>query len=184
MTREAFKCHCENTLGLTKEEWEPWWGEFLDNPDIERDEKGFRGRQQLWIPNAHMNRSRQRTTGVTDEVNTGQNPIKKPEEHDVEVLKDHVLNQNRGFGDDFIRKAHGDRTQLNAALTKASPCKRSAEHSKDPKETAGGPEASPSKKARTRKITCLERDAPKLFTAMTQGVKKFEKLEENVVHMF
>ena len=184
MTREAFKCHCENTLGLTKEEWEPWWGEFLDNPDIERDEKGFRGRQQLWIPNAHMNRSREKRTGVTDEVNTGQNPIKKPEEHDVEVLKDHVHNQNRGFGDDFIRKAHGDRTQLNAALTKASPCKRSAEHSKDPKETAGGPEASPSKRTRTRKISCVERDAPKLFKAMSQDVKKFEKLEETAVQKF
>ena len=73
MTREVFKTYCEDTLGLEKEEWEGWWDELYNEPRVERNRKGFRGREQLWIPLGEE-RSGRRIKGVADIVQESNQP--------------------------------------------------------------------------------------------------------------
>ena len=67
MTKGAFQAHCKNQLGLTERECDSWWTEMYNDLRVERDNDGFRGREQLWIP-ASKERHRDRERGVEDTV--------------------------------------------------------------------------------------------------------------------
>ena len=67
MTRAGFSKFCDGDLGLDPGETESYWQELYDNPRIERDNKGFRGREQLWVP-VQPSRFRDRIRGVKDTV--------------------------------------------------------------------------------------------------------------------
>ena len=105
MTRQAFEAHCTYTLGLTTTETDEWWEELYNNPHIERDNAGFRGREQLWIPNAMVMRERSKVTGMRDSVSEGNKDIKNPKPEDNDMLTQHMLGQKRSLADTFLKEA-------------------------------------------------------------------------------
>lgn len=87
MTERAFYKHCENILGLDDEESKEMWREYDQDPQIERDSKGFRGALRLWIP-AHEVKSNEREHYVDNRVVEGSDTIKAPSLEDRKILQD------------------------------------------------------------------------------------------------
>ena len=157
MTQTAFFKFCETSLGLTDLESKDWWKDMLSNPQVERDNGGFKGRQQLWVP-VGKKRSRGSESGVQDEVQEGGNQLKGATPHDVKVLKDHTKNLDASFADElFVLRACGSGTG-----------------SCPPSEDAEG-EGAVDKKPRTLKP---ERDAPRFHKAMQSAMEKLQKARE------
>ena len=82
---------------LTKDEGDELWQEHLDNPNIDRDNCGFRGRLQLWIPKS-KSRIDQSETYVDAAAQQGSKPIKDPKEKDIDLMQDHVKRQSLSCG--------------------------------------------------------------------------------------
>ena len=101
MTKAAFQAHCKYQLGLTEPECEAWWTEMYNDPRVERDLEGFRGREQLWIP-ASKERHRDRERGVEDAVSESSAGQKNYNPHDLKVLLDHADRQKTSMADKFI----------------------------------------------------------------------------------
>ena len=101
MPRAAFNKYCDRELGLEEPEIESYWQELYNNPRIERDDKGYRGRQQLWVP-VGPRRERDRIRGVTDSVTEASKQQKQYTAHDLQVLLDHAHNQKTSLCDSFI----------------------------------------------------------------------------------
>lgn len=87
MTERAFYKHCENILGLDEAESKEMWREYDQDPQIERDSKGFRGALRLWIP-AHEVKSNEREHYVDNRVVEGSDTIKAPSLEDRKILQD------------------------------------------------------------------------------------------------
>ena len=168
MTREAFGKHCENLLGLTEPEAASWWQELEDNPATERDQKGFRGRLQLWIPLGES-RQRKREKGVTDGVVQESKKMKNSSDHDLQVLSDHVLRQRTSMADSFLTSETGE--EARAML------KRTREKA----EQQEGSEPKPVQHQRKRAKTFDgDRDAPKYHNSMETDLEKLRKKMEGV----
>ena len=89
MTKEAFKKHCENVFGPSPMETGQCWKELFENPKVDRDNKGFQGRLQLWAP-IGARRAHGKEQGVEPSAMEGSNPIKNPKQTDLQILKDNV----------------------------------------------------------------------------------------------
>lgn len=107
MTKRAFKIHAQGTLGLAEPEWGSWW---LDDPSIDRDNEGFGGDLQLYVPLGKQ-RERARETGITNELHEGSRQMKDPTEKDLGVLKEHIHNQEVSMADAFITSATSTRSK-------------------------------------------------------------------------
>ena len=165
MTRKAFGKFCEQELGLDLSETESYWLELYNNPRIDRDMKGFRGREQLWVP-IGPTRDRERLRGVTDGVTEISKAQKGYTEHDLQTLLDHAHNQKTSVADAFITQGTPEE---NRALLK-----RSAKEAEldDAKSDAGGSD----KPARKRKKTFDgDRDGPKYYASMNNDIEKLQK---------
>ena len=101
MTKAAFKCHCEGTLGLPEEEWKEWWDELDNHPKTQRDFKGFRGREQLWVPLGES-KERSKVKGVADIVEESSAKQKKYKAKDRQMLIDHLNRQRTSHYDSFL----------------------------------------------------------------------------------
>ena len=152
MTREAFKCHCTSTLGLTEAEWTEWWDELLETPAIKRDNGGFRGRLQLHIPNALVYKKREREKGITEKTLIQSKEIKDPTAADIEMLDSHVDRQNLSYAQEWLSANDMDlsvRKRMSAADAAASSSTSSAN--------------------KKRKVLDPLVDPPKLFASMEKA---------------
>ena len=104
MTRAAFE-EFGKTQGLSADEREDYWKELYEDPSVDRDQGGWRGKERLWVPNAIVARQRERRAGIRDTTVEESKPIKDPKEHDVQVLKDHVANQTYSMADKWLKRA-------------------------------------------------------------------------------
>ena len=101
MIEKEFTLWAENIKGLTPSEAKDWWQEFLDNPAITRDFKGFRGRLQLWIPK-FITKENLVETYIDSCQEQGSKASKKLADKDMESLRQHVWRQKTNFGDDYF----------------------------------------------------------------------------------
>lgn len=169
MTKQAFKAHCEGNLGLTEVEWQGWWQELLDDPNVERDNEGFRGRLQLWIP-LGKERERARETGIANELHQGSRQIKNANDKDIQVLKDHAHRQKVSFGDDFI-------VEGSSKSSRKRPMDEEEEE-EGHKKTEG--EDSLGRKKRRKSNIDVQRDVPKLYKTMKDNLEKLKKSMDKV----
>lgn len=114
-TEASFLIRCTTKLGLTNSEAKEWWTEFEENPNIFRDNGGFKGAQQLYIPVGRM-RMRVKERYVDNAAEEGCNPDKKPKDCHREVLKHHVLAQSSGFANSFFADSASPGTKRPGVL--------------------------------------------------------------------
>ena len=89
MTERAFHKHCDNVWGLSESEAAELWRDYDNDPQIERDSKGFHGSLRLWIP-AHEVKTREREHYVDNRTVEGSDAIRAPSLEDRKILKDRV----------------------------------------------------------------------------------------------
>ena len=94
MTERAFFKHCENILGLTPEESEEFWKEFYADKSLQRDQKGFRGAERLWLPLNEL-KSKEREHYTDNKVVEGCGDIKNPSLKDRQVLEEWVFSMRQ-----------------------------------------------------------------------------------------
>ena len=76
----------ENVKALPEAEAKAWWKEPLNNPRIERDNDGYKGRLQLWVPKS-VARLTDKSKFTESAAEQGSKPIKDPKAEDVNMLK-------------------------------------------------------------------------------------------------
>ena len=91
---------------LPKSEAEQWWKEFYNNPRIERDNEGPKGRLQLWVPKG-QSRLTDKARFSESTTTQGSKPLKDPKASDIEMLQDHVKRQQQSVVDPFFCGASG-----------------------------------------------------------------------------
>ena len=89
MTERAFYKHCENVWGLSEQEAAELWREYDNDPQIERDSKGFHGSLRLWVP-AHEVKTKEREHYVDNRVLEGSDMMRAPSLEDRQILKEMV----------------------------------------------------------------------------------------------
>ena len=159
MTERAFYKHCELTLGLTDEEMTSWWQELYNDARIQRDNDGFRGGEQLWIPAHHM-RLHEKERFVENRTVEGSGDFKAPTSDTREMLKRHLARQDQGFKDEHFRFSADDilDAQNGPAKATTTPTKAKPEL----------PEVTPEKSIN------LTRERPSLSAAIERGLKKLD----------
>ena len=163
MTQAAFFKYCDSELGLTPDEMKSWWEELHDDPRTERDNGGFRGREQLWIP-LGASRSRDRIKGITDSVTESSGVQKKFKKKDRDLFLDHLGKQRTSLADAFI---NDPAEQLRKGLKRKQAGKDGEEGEGAKSEVAQPP--------RKRKKTFdADNDGPKYFQEMQTALEKVD----------
>ena len=159
MTRKAFQKHCEHILGLEDEEITEWWDEMHDNPATDRDEKGHKGRLQLWVPIGES-RDRSRMKAIRDEVIESSKPMKNTEA-DMKMLDAHLNRQKVSMADDFLRDGDEEGRSL---------LREKRKREEEPEAEQG---SAKKLKPRTRKNTFdAERDGPQYWQEIGEQMTK------------
>ena len=156
MMEKEFTLWAENIKGFTPSEAKDWWQEFLDNPAITRDFKGFRGRLQLWIPKS-ITKENLVETYIDSCQERGSKASKKPADKVMESLRQHVGRQRTIIGVDYFHSGSASSSQTSPAGKRA----------RDGGPNDGTPQA---KKTKDHPVE-LEREGPKLYATMEKGVK-------------
>ena len=163
MTQAAFGKYCENELGLTPDEIKAWWTELLDDPKTERDNFGFRGRQQLWVP-LGASRSSGRIKGLTDTVTESSNAQKHYKKKDKDLLMGHLGKQRTSLADAFLS---GPQTLDGMRGVKRKDAEANAKE--------GEVETASDKPPRKRKKTFdPDNDGPKFYQDMQTSLEKID----------
>ena len=102
MTERAFLKYCENTLGLEDEEAAEYWQTLYGDRSIERDNGGFKGAEQLWVP-AHKMRLNTRSRYVDNRVVEGSDSMKAPSAEQREMLRKHLERQCPDLADEHFQ---------------------------------------------------------------------------------
>ena len=155
MWEGEFLLWAKNVKALPQAEAEHWWKEYLNNPRIERDNDGYKGRQRLWIP-AGESKLTDKSKFSESVAEQGNKSLKEPSAEDVQMLKDHVLRQQQSIADPFF-------TSQNRTA--------SAPTSKDPPQVSCEAEEPPAKKAKID----VDRQGPKLVKTMEKDMKAIQK---------
>eukprot|EP00969_Alexandrium_andersonii_P189397 8366977-Alexandrium_andersonii.AAC.1 len=82
-------------LGLTDREGKAYWLELYDDPNIGRDNDGYGGEEQLYVPLKY--RFKHNLKFIEAEQVEGSKELKDPSEQDREMLKQHVHAQQLGY---------------------------------------------------------------------------------------
>ena len=131
MTKLAFAAHCKYQLGLPDEERDEWWSELEDNPAIERDNQGHKGKMQLWIP-LSKKRERERAKGVEDAVVKSSAQTKNPKKKDEDTMMKFLAGQKMNFSDSFFGMKDADEKAASASSKrKAEPADQSGHLNKN-----------------------------------------------------
>eukprot|EP00974_Lingulodinium_polyedra_P031151 2997866-Lingulodinium_polyedra.AAC.1 len=77
---------------------------MLNDPKVERDNEGYKGRLQLWVP-LGKKRKRMEDIGMESCVLHGGAVEKKPKDHDTKVLQDHARDREMNFSSDWMGQA-------------------------------------------------------------------------------
>ena len=170
MTERAFYKYCENKLGLTEEEMTEWWKELYADATVKRDNKGFRGAEQLWI-NAHVMKLREKENYVDARSVEFSGDIRAPTLEQREMLGRHVARQDDGFQDEhFQLTAH----QLDDLKQGPQPAQTT------PKKKKTGQEED---EVTPEKVINLTRERPNLSAIIEKGVRKLETdLKKSFAH--
>ena len=111
MTQAEFIIWATDKKGLTKPEATEWWLEHKRDPKIDRDNLGFRGRQQLHIPKG-AKFTRRTETYIDNAAEEGCTPVKKPKAADREAFRQLVKAQENTFEDNFFESSPGSMRQV------------------------------------------------------------------------
>ena len=142
-----------------------YWLEFYNNPDIARDNEGFRGAEQLWIP-SHRMRLRAREHYNQSEVTEGSDQLRAPAMDQRDMLFKHLGRQDVSFGDEIFSVTDEAKQDLKTKLGSV----------KDPSATsAAGSSNQPQYETppKTRNVN-LAREPPALQRSMEMGIKKLQ----------
>jgi hypothetical protein len=126
------------------------WKKYRDDPNIDRDNLGIGGREQLFIPNVKRAREKIRDNYIDNEQSEGSQRIKAPKHADITLLRDHVGRQDVSYANDFLRGKSSSSVDGPAAIPKGEL-----------------PKAAPRKVA-------LEREVPKLGQQMDKDIKSLK----------
>ena len=171
MTERQFYKHCENVLGLTEEEMTEFWKELQDNPRIERDNDGWRGAEQLWVP-AHKMRLREKEKYVDNRHVEGSGDMKAPTTEQRDMLGKHLTRQDQGFQDEHFNFSAAERSDTKTGPQPTTPTKKTAKAA-----------ASNLDDPTPEKTINLTRERPNLCATMERGIKKLEAdLKKSLQH--
>lgn len=101
MWEGEFMLWAQNEKALSKSEAESWWKEYFNDPRVERDHDGYKGRLQLWIPAGHS-RLTDKSTYIDSATSQGCKPLKDPKPEDVQMLQAHVKRQRQSVVDGWF----------------------------------------------------------------------------------
>ena len=152
-----------NEKALPKAEAEQWWKEHYNNPRIERDNDGYKGRLQLWIPTGSsklVDKSRFSESSTSQ----GSKPMKNPTSADVEMLQEHVKRQRQSVVDPFFTQS----APAPASVTSA------ASVTPKPSDDHNAEAAHSDVEAKRPKID-VDRAAPKLMKSMEKELTAMKK---------
>ena len=136
-----------------------YWLELYNNPSIKRDENGFRGAEQLFVPAQHM-RIREKEHYVDNAVIEGSDALRTPTMDQRNMLQQHVGRQEQSFADEFFQMSDVARKDLQAGhVVPGTPNKQ------DPKPPLTTPEKPP-------KPVNLVRDRPTLNRMIDTNINK------------
>ncbi|CAK0809664.1 unnamed protein product [Prorocentrum cordatum] len=164
MTRQAFHCHCQDILGLTELEESEWWQELEENPRIDRDNKGCRGRLQLWIPVGPEWERGGRRSVQSAFVEKGSEQ-KNMSESEAASIKEFVQESSASTADSFF----SNKLELQIVL-KRKDALDEVSVKKEYAVEAGS--ASGKKRKVSHKVYVPERDCPKIHANMVTDIAK------------
>ena len=152
-----------NEKALPKAEAENWWKEHYNNPRIERDNEGYKGRLQLWIPTG-PSKLVDKSRFTESNTSQGSKPMKNPTPADVEMLQEHVKRQRQSVVDPFFTQ----NVSVPASVTSVA--------SVTPKQSEGQhSEAALSDVEAKRPKIDVDRAAPKLMKSMEKELTAMKK---------
>ena len=121
MWEGEFMLWAQNEKALSKSEAESWWKEYFNDPRVERDHDGYKGRLQLWIPAGHS-RLTDKSTYIDSATSQGCKPLKDPKPEDVQMLQAHVKRQRQSVVDGwFTNPAIPAPASVTSATSGAAP---------------------------------------------------------------
>eukprot|EP00959_Pyramimonas_sp_CCMP1952_P200790 4199867-Pyramimonas_sp.AAC.1 len=170
MTRQAFHKYCDGTLGITEQEEEEWWTELDDNPRVDRDFLGFRGRKQLWTP-VGAEREWGSRKGQGHQLKEKGQEVKNMSGEETASLKEFVREATISGADSFFHT----NLEVQQALKRKN-LMEATSSSADGSGADSGAGPSSSKKLKSTKVYVPERDAPKLHTSMAAELGKLDAL--------
>ena len=151
--KPMWKCEfmkwCMDVKALTEQEASDWWSELEADPAVQRDNLGFRGRLQLWVPNI-KSKLNDTTTFSEYTQQQGNKAIQKPNADHVDMLRQHVMRQNVSRNNEFLRKA----------VAKAA--------SSVDDSDVGQQDSDPKPVLKKDKLVDLDREGPKLLKSMNK----------------
>ena len=125
--------------------------EHLNDPKIERDNEGWKGRLQLHIPLGKKTLYGKQV-GMERFVMPGSNQLKNPSDHDSQVLKDHVKRHDESVADEWLQLDLGAGANASGSA-------------------AGAAAEEPLKKKRKRHLK-TSKDRPKFHVSMKDAMDK------------
>ena len=152
MWRGEFILWATRKKALTQIEAEDWWAELEKDPKIERDNGGYKGRLQLWIPNITY-KLLDKSNYIDRQHEQGNKPINKAKDSDINMLRAHLKRQRMDACDEFLH--------IGMASGSAGP------------DCPG--DQPPAKRAKT---VDLGREVPKLARTMTKDLAAVRKAFE------
>ena len=164
MWEGEFLYWAQTVKALPKADAEAWWHEHLNNPRIERDNDGYKGRLQLWIPKG-LSRITDKSKFVEAVAEQGSKPLKDPNSEDIKMLKEHVLRQQQSLVDPFFM------SKPQAAAGASSAAAPATAGSKSAAVAEGEGDQPPAKRARID----VDRQGPKLLKTMEKDLKAIQK---------
>ena len=100
-TQASFVMRCTTKFGLIAEQAKDWFSNFKANPHIERDNDGYGGVEQLYVPIGKL-KGRRVIEQVASNVEQEGSRIKNPSEASVDMITDHVHAQDVNFSNAFF----------------------------------------------------------------------------------
>ena len=161
MWKGEFMRWAVNIEALSDEEAETWWSEIEADPRIPRDDLGYNGRLQLWVPNM-KSKINDKGSYIDYRQEQGNKPLQEVTDANIKMLRDHLQRQNNNFNANFLREC---------AAAAATTGKRVAEDS----EPATLEAEAATKDLKHRKVVDVEREAPKFSRTMEKDLATLRK---------
>ena len=164
MWEGEFLLWAQNEKALTKAEAESWWQEYLNDPRVERDNDGYKGRLQLWVP-CGVSKLTDKSKYTDSVAQQGCKTLKNPKAEDIEMLQTHVKRQRQSVVDPFFTNSQSHTASHSQGSARTQPTTTS--------EANAGEENSDLNKR--RKTIDVDREAPKLMKSMQKELSTLKK---------
>ena len=168
MWEGEFMNWAQNEKALTKVEAEQWWKDYFNDPKIERDNDGYKGRLQLWIPTS-MSKITDKARFIESAMAQGSKPMKEPTQEDISMLQTHVKRQHQSVVDPFFKGEPSSASSPAAGTPAASTPQTQQDADMD---TSGA-----DRETKRQKID-VDRAGPKLLKTMNKENASLKKTFE------